>query len=100
MCKITLVMARDSLREVPLGHASHDTLYFLQGGHNGIQCVVHALNNRAEITFMLVSIGPGFQNTVYRRSGQHIGIGHHAIHGLNGAIEVVLEGVEITLIGV
>ncbi|PKK85127.1 MAG: hypothetical protein CVT48_06980, partial [Thermoplasmata archaeon HGW-Thermoplasmata-1] len=67
---------------------------------DGIQRVIDAVDDLAKVALMLTSVGTCGQLTLHCSISQHGSIGHQRINRIYALIEVVLDGVEITVIGI
>ena len=74
--EIAVVVVGDFRRDIALGDAIDVIGGHVQGADDGVERVVDALNDFAEIALMLVGIGAGGELSVHSRLGQHRGVGH------------------------
>ena len=54
----------------------------------------------AEVALMLGGVGAGGEFALHGGLGQHVGVGDECIHGVDAGVQVVLDGVEVAIVGV
>ena len=62
------------------------------GGHvqrpdDGVERVVDALDDLAEVALMLGGIGAGGELALHGGLGQHVGVGHERVHRVDAGVE-------------
>ena len=71
-----------------------------RGPMTAVQGVVDALDDLAEVALVLGGVGPGRQLALDRRLGQESGVGNHGVDGVDALVQVVLDLVEVAVVGV
>ena len=99
-CVVTLVIAFDFHVQVTIGHFLQAIRGFFDRFENGVQRVIDALDDFPVAAFELVSLTAGLQPTFNCRSGQRDTLGDQTIDGFDTTVQVVLDRVEIAIIGV
>ena len=72
----------------------------IQRADDRIQSVVDAFHDLAVVAAVFGSVGAGGQFAFHGRFGQHRGVGHQGIDIVDAVVEVVLDGVEIAVVGI
>ena len=98
--EVTVVGVGDLVRDIALGNAVDVTGGHVQWPDHGVQGVIDAFDDGLEIALMLGRISARRQLAIDGSFGQHSGIGNQQINGINTGVEVVLEDVEIAVIGI
>ncbi len=98
--KVTPVIGGDGLGHVALLHRCHHAAYIIDGINNVIQGRIDTFDNLAEIPLMTGRVGARGQTALDGGSRQHVCICHQRVDGINTGIQIVLDGVEITIVGI
>ena len=98
--QIALVVAVDVERQVTACHSAHDGAHFVDGNDDRFQGGVDALDDLAEVPVVLGCIGAHRELALHRGLREQVGIGHQCIDGVDAGVEVVLQRVEIAVVGV
>ena len=87
--------AQVALREI-LQHGAG----FVHGRQNRIERVIHPLDDLAEVTLVAAGIRAGGELALDRGACQSIDILDQAADGSDAGVQVVLDGVEVTVVAV
>ena len=79
---------------------THHINSFVERSNDRIQGSVDSLDDRPEVTAVLSGIGPDIQFACDCSLGQHVGIGNHGLHRVDAHVEVILDLIEVTVIGI
>ncbi len=98
--EVAVIGIGDLLWNVAFGNPIHALGGHGEGANDGVERVVNALHDGAEVAPVFCRVSSGCQTTLNGRLGQMCGIGGHRIDGIDALIQVVLDFVEITMVGV
>ena len=98
--EVAVVGVGDLRGHIALGDQVHIPRGHVQRADDRVQRVVYALHDLAIVALVLAGIGAGGQFAVHRRLDQRSGIGDQRIDGVDAGVEVVLDGVEVAVVGV
>ena len=73
---------------------------YIQGSNHRVQAIVHALDDLAEVALVLGSVGACGQLAIYGGLRQQNRIGDQRVDGLDAGVEVVLQNIEVAVVGV
>ena len=98
--EIALVGVGDLGRDVAFRDAIHVLGRNVQGPDYGVERLVDALDDLAVVALVLGGVGAGGEFAFDGGFYQHAGVGHQRVDGVDAGVEVVLDFVEIALVGV
>ena len=97
---VALVGLRDQFVDLAVGDLGQNAVAFADGQQDGIQHLVDALDDLAVVALVLGGVGAGGQFAFRRRLDQHAGLGHQRVDGVDAVVQVVLDLVEVAVVGV
>ena len=98
--EVAVVGIGDLRRDIALGDALDVGRSNVQRRDDGVQRLIHTLHDLAEVTLMLGCVGARGQLALDRGLGEQSGLGDQQIDGIDRLVEVVLDGVEVTVVGI
>ena len=98
--KVALVAPRHHRGEVALGQVLHDLRGLVDRADHEVEGLVDALDDLAVVPLVLVRVRPGLELAFLGGPGEHEGVGHEAVHGLDADVEVGLDHIEVAVVGV
>ena len=100
LVEVAVVGVGDLRRDVALGDAVDVVGGHVQRADDRVEGVVDALHDLAEVALVLGGVGAGGELAVHGGLGQHAGVGDQRVDGVDAAVEVVLDLVEVAVVGV
>ena len=100
LVEVAVVGVGDLGRDVALGDAVHVLGRDVDGGHEGVDQLVHAAHQFAPAAGELLRVAAGLQLAVLGRLDQVVRLLQQAVHDVDAGIEVVLDLVEVAVVGV
>ena len=98
--EIAVVGIRDLGGNIAPADAVHILCRHLQWSDDRVQRVVHAFHDLAEIALVFRRVRSCRQFSFHRGAGKHPGIYDHGVHGVDAHVQVVLDVVEIAVVGI
>ncbi|GAM11841.1 hypothetical protein OR1_04159 [Geobacter sp. OR-1] len=93
-------MIGDLGRDIALGDPVDILGRDVQRPDDRIEGLVYPLDDLTEVTLMFGGIGSGVELAGNGGGGEHVGVGNQGVDGVDGLVEVVLDLVEVAVVGV
>ena len=100
LVEVAVVAVGDAGRDVALGDAVDVLGGHVEGPDDRVEGVVDALDDAEVVALVLGGVGAGCELALHGGHAEHVGVCDERVDGVDAAVEVVLDGVEVTVVGV
>ena len=100
LVEVPVIRIGDPGRDVPLGDPIHVLGCHVQRADDGVQRLVDPGHDLAEVPLVPGGVGSRGQLALHGSTDQGVGIGDQGVDGVDAGVEVVLDFVEVPVIGV
>ena len=96
--EVAVVVVGDLRGDIALADAIDVVRGDVERPDDGIEGVVHPCDDLLEVALVLARVRASGELPVHRGRGEHRGVGDECVDRLDAGIEVVLDGVEVTVV--